>query len=116
MRKVSDPPDDPFSATMRERSGEYDSPSLMVGFLYLLMRDHITPGTVEYMMIQLAKEGWVIEPRKDMEFTNGWLARYAEDVSLRLLEVIPLEKKPVKYEVVELPEKPTYLAVPYVEE
>lgn len=45
---------------MRERSGKYNSPSLLTGLLYMLMRDHVTPGTVEHMMIQLAKERWNI--------------------------------------------------------
>lgn len=57
-----------------------------------------------------------MEHRKDMKFTNGLLARYTDDVSLRLLEVLPLEKKPVKDEIVELPKKPTHSGVPYLED
>lgn len=94
MRKVSDPPEDPFSALMRKRSGEFNSPSLLVGFLYLLMRDHVTPGHIEYMMIQLAKEGWHNAPKKDMQFTNGWVAQYAQDVADRLQGRIGLGDKP----------------------
>ena len=113
MRKVSDPPDDPFSMSMRQRSGEEESGDLLVAFLYLLMRDHITPGTVEYMMIQLEKERWQIEPRWKMEFTNGWLAKNAKDVANRIYGIIPLHKKPVAAEDVH---RETYLTLPNLEE
>lgn len=113
MRKVSDPPDDPFSSSMRKRSGEIDSDDLLVAFLYLLMRDHITPGTVEYMMIQLEKERWHIDPSWTMQFTNGWLAKNAKDIANRLYHVIPLHKKPVVEEDVH---RETYLTLPMLEE
>lgn len=116
MKKVSDPPDDPFSMSMRRRSGQINSQDLFVGFMYLLMRDHITPGTVEYMMIQLEKERWHIEPVDEVEFTNGWLAKYAEDVVGRLRGDIPLEKKPRPVLITELEDKTCYLTLPELED
>ncbi len=71
----------PFSAeqpAMRERSGEVDSNDPLVAFLYVLMRDHLTPGNVEQIML-----GHVTG--NESQFTNGWLATYAADVAARLM-------------------------------
>lgn len=113
MKKVSDPPDDPFAATLRERSGKFETNDHVIAFLYILMRDHVTPGTVEYMMIQLEKEMWHIDPRVLMELTNGYLAKYAKDVADRLYGIIPLHKKPVAPQDVV---RETYLTLPMLED
>ena len=64
---------------MRKRSGFVTSSNPLVGFLYILMRDHITPGSVEGIMVEHELPG------KDM-YTNGWLANYAKDVAHRLVK------------------------------
>jgi hypothetical protein len=69
---------------LRERSGNYHTNSPLVSFLYELMRDHLTPGVVEKI---------VLDSRRDQSpwfLTNGWLAQYAEDLANRLL---PEEEK-----------------------
>jgi hypothetical protein len=59
-----------------ERSGKFTSRNPLVSFLYELMRDHVPPGVVE----------GILDDRGAIEttFTNGWLARYAQDVARRL--------------------------------
>lgn len=49
----------------------------LVEFLYILMRDHVPLGTVEGIIIDHVVGG-------ENRYTNGWLANYARDVSLRL--------------------------------
>ena len=67
------------SAQMRQRSGAVDSSDRVVSFLYTLMRDHVTPGTVEEMMLTVeAEQG------EGCEFSNGWLASHAKDIAERL--------------------------------
>lgn len=61
---------------LRLRSGEINIHSKLVSFLYDLIRDHLTPGTVE-KLVRDAQES-------DVQYTNGWLAKYAEDLALRL--------------------------------
>ena len=62
---------------MRERSGKFASKSKLIGFLYLLMRDHIPPGIVEEILNDCDTENTTV-------YTNGWLAQYAEDIANRL--------------------------------
>lgn len=63
---------------LRERSGNVLIKSKLTFFLYDLMRDHLTPGTVEELMEDVKSE--------EVSYTNGWLAKYAEDLARRLLE------------------------------
>ncbi len=62
---------------LRKRSGEVDSSDPVVALLYILMRDHLPTGTVEEI-VRLHCTG----PK--VLFTNGWLAKYAEDLAARL--------------------------------
>lgn len=62
---------------MRERSGSINSNSKLVSFLYLLMRDHLPAGVIE----EIIRDA---EETTDCQFTNGWLAKYAEDLKDRL--------------------------------
>lgn len=62
---------------LRERSGSIRLESRLVSFLYQLMRDHVTPGIVEKLLAESEDEPNVL-------YTNGWLAKYAEDVANRL--------------------------------
>ena len=63
---------------MREVSGNVSDSRPLVAFLYDLMRDELVPGRVEKLLEQLNPEctEWV--------FTNGWLARHAQDIAERL--------------------------------
>jgi hypothetical protein len=107
---VSDPPDDVYSALLKERSGFVTSGDQFVDFFYVLMRDHVTPGHIEYIMIQVDKE----KQNNDLKhvdktsYTNGWLASYAKDVVERLKGNIKTPAgvhsvAPQKYEIVEIP-------------
>ena len=61
---------------LRMRSGSVDSTNRLVSFLYELMRDHVPMGIVEELVRSSSTEKCC--------YTNGWLARYAEDVAARL--------------------------------
>ena len=62
---------------LRSRSGEVQINSKLVSFLYELMRDHLPAGVVEEIV--QASEG-----ESNVVYTNGWLAKYAEDLANRL--------------------------------
>lgn len=62
---------------LRERSGTVRINSRLVSFLYELMRDYLTPGKIEEIIRSSEKD-------PDVLYTNGWLARYAEDLANRL--------------------------------
>lgn len=62
---------------LRDRSGNIAINSRLVSFLYQLMRDHVPPGIVEQVLNQS-------EDEPQVTYTNGWLAKYAEDVANRL--------------------------------
>lgn len=62
---------------LRERSGHVVINSYLVGFLYTLMRDHLTISDVE-MLVRDSEE------ESTCTYTNGWLAKYAEDLANRL--------------------------------
>lgn len=65
-------------ARMREASGNYVSDDRLTIFLYVLARDHVTPGKMESILDSACGfEGGVT-------FTNGWLAKWAEDARDRL--------------------------------
>lgn len=62
-----------------KRSGCVTSSDPLVSFLYLLMRDHVTPGYLE----ELVRSS---KPDEESQYTNGWLATYAIDMARRLRE------------------------------
>lgn len=62
---------------LREKTGNFKSTDKLTNFLYLLMRDELTCGFVE----KLIRES---EKKKEILFTNGYLAAYAELLSERL--------------------------------
>jgi len=64
------------SDSLRNRSGNVEINSRLVSFLYQLMRDHLPMGVIE-KIVQDADVPIV-------EYTNGWLAKYAEDIANRL--------------------------------
>ena len=83
---IDDPAIRKYSDQMRRRSGSVDSRDPLVSFLYTLMRDHLTPGRVEEIMLrQIPKAG------ETTEFSNGFLANYAQDIAARLVTPTHLE-------------------------
>lgn len=62
---------------LREISGEVDDDRKLVSFLYQLMRDHVPPGVVEEILLDCMHDGTV-------EYTNGWLARHAQNIADKL--------------------------------
>jgi hypothetical protein len=65
---------------MREASGNVESNSKLVAFLYLLMRDHLAVGVVESIMLEVSADSMPIT------YTNGWLAQHCLDIEKRLNE------------------------------
>lgn len=63
--------------SMRDRSGNIKINSKLVSFLYELMRDHMLIGDIEAIVRESEKD-------PNVTYTNGWLAKYAEDVANRL--------------------------------
>lgn len=65
----------PLDQALFERSGQVATADRLVSFLYDLMRDHLPAGVVERL---------VREAAAPITMTNGYLARYATDLALRL--------------------------------
>ena len=51
----------------------------VASFIYQLCRDHLPLGTVEQIVRDIEKEEGAA-----LVLTNGWLARYSEDIASRL--------------------------------
>lgn len=64
----------------RKASGSVDGYDNLAGFLYLLMRDHLPTGTLESIMLKLP-----MDSGKKINYTNGWLAKYAMHISSLLM-------------------------------
>lgn len=66
-----------------ERSGKVVTDSLLVSFLYELLREHV-PGVIEDIVhnteLRTESDGSIKH-----HLSNGWLAQYAEDVAARLV-------------------------------
>jgi hypothetical protein len=62
--------------SIRDRSGSVNSNDKLVAFLYMLLRDEVTPGRLEEILREM--------PLVESEFSNGWLANYAKDIAMRL--------------------------------
>ena len=69
-----------YHQKLHERSGSYASSSPLVSFLYILMRDYLTSGDVEEILLKHVEE----TRGKAATFSNGWVAKHAEDVAERL--------------------------------
>lgn len=78
----------PDVEALRERSGNVKIDSYLVSFLYELMRDHVPPGVIEEIMRKTMGHSAVV-------YTNGWLAKYAEDVAHRLVPSAAVAAPPV---------------------
>jgi hypothetical protein len=75
----------PANRRMRRESGYFDHSSKLVSFLYLLLRDEITPGHLEEILKKMSNPETEQLEGASM-YTNGWIAKYAENIALRLLE------------------------------
>jgi len=69
---------------LRARSGAVDLDGRLVAFLYALLRDHVQPGVAEALVRETE-----LDPSGPHHYSNGWLARYAEDLAGRLLTKTP---------------------------
>lgn len=64
---------------MRNKTGN-ETGDMLDGFIYVLLRDHITPGKMEGIVEDLERsEG------KPLQFTNGYLAKYAKILKERII-------------------------------
>jgi len=68
------------NATMREASGNVQIECKLTSFFYELLRDHVPIAKVESLVRRVSNEP------AGVVYTNGWLAKYAENVVKRLLE------------------------------
>jgi hypothetical protein len=66
---------------LRTRSGSVVGDSVLVEFLYVLLRDELPAGKVEELVRSVEGRGMVM-------YTNGWLAKYAEDLASRLTSIV----------------------------
>jgi hypothetical protein len=64
---------------MRYRSGQVTITDDLVSFLYTLIRDHVPPGIIEEILLDMTPG-----KGKATEYCNGWLASYAKDIADRL--------------------------------
>ena len=62
---------------LREVSGNIAYNDALTGFLYELIRDHLPAGKVEALVIRATQN-------PDAIFTNGWLAKYANNLAEEL--------------------------------
>ncbi len=76
-------------ARMRSASGKVNIDSRLVAFLYTLMRDEIAPGRLERILDNIEVAGNF----PTVEYSNGWLALYAEDITDRLLKWVAPEEE-----------------------
>jgi len=67
---------------MSARSGSFNSSLKLTSFLYCLMRNHIVPGQLEAIVQDIEA---YYKDVNGIEYCNGWLARYAEDMANRLV-------------------------------
>lgn len=70
---------------MFHASGRVSGHEPIIAFIYTLLRDHLTPGTIEDIMLTQVPVAGV-----KTTYSNGWLAHYAADVARRLLAPAPV--------------------------
>ncbi len=72
-------------------SGTYMFSDQLTNFLYTLMRDHLTPGVVEKLVLQIEEE----QTKQPITYTNGWLAAYSNYLALRLISTPDRETRKI---------------------
>ncbi len=65
---------------LREDSGHIVYNDKLTDFLYELLRDHLSAGEVEQILIHVLQD----HENCPVNFTNGWLAEYAHHVAEKL--------------------------------
>jgi len=65
---------------VREVSGSINSSDPVVALIYRLIRDHLPAGQLEQIVMDLEEAPGITE----YQFTNGWLAQYAQNIVSRL--------------------------------
>lgn len=73
---------------LREESGTVTYTDPLTSFFYQLLRDHMPAGEVEKIINQIIEESG-----KEIVFTNGWLAQYANNLAQLLKKAEPLKLK-----------------------
>jgi hypothetical protein len=71
-----------FNQAMHKRSGSVEDDDPIVSLIYILMRDHVSPGEMEKVV-----RDWEEHCERGIyasSYCNGWLASYAQDLSSRL--------------------------------
>lgn len=71
-----------YDSLLRDKSGSVDSDDPFVSLFYSLLREHVAPGVLEKLVREI--EDQVAANKPTTEYTNGWLARYAENLAIRL--------------------------------
>jgi hypothetical protein len=69
-----------YNDRLRTCSGSVEDTRPLVCFLYLLCRDHLNVGDVETLMLEVSE----LKPGEVVKYTNGFLAKYAQDAANRL--------------------------------
>ena len=71
---------DKRTETMRLESGMvgYHTSDKLTNFLYLLMRNELSCGAVETIVKEVLEDS---DKDDTIVFTNGWLAKYAHNIS-----------------------------------
>lgn len=73
--------------TLREDSGSVDSDDPLLSTFYSLLRDFVHPGDLEKTVVDIERA--VNKGDKVTQYTNGWLAKYAENLAVRIRKLMP---------------------------
>lgn len=65
---------------IRKASGEVGDERPLVSFLYILARDYLPIGVIEEIIVE-----HLIVAEPGSEFTNGWMANWAQNLADRLV-------------------------------
>jgi hypothetical protein len=70
---------DPVNEALRLRSGAIVDRDPLVGLFYDLLKMHLLPADVEQLVRDACEK-----PEQEIIYSNGWLAKYAQDLVARL--------------------------------
>jgi hypothetical protein len=73
---------------MRKESGDLVSDDRLLCFMYLLMRDKLPVGEVEQLVMEVENFS-----SYNIKYCNGWLAKYAQNLSQRIKKGSELDKE-----------------------
>jgi len=73
---------------LKEDSGTITYADPLTSFLYQLLRDHLPAGEVEKIVCDVIAEGGV-----EVTFTNGWLAKYANNLADKIRSAATVKLK-----------------------